>query len=162
MPRHTECACYFEKNPMPDFDDDHPPRRPADELRRIVRYQRWIVAVVLAQIALWLGFVLLSWVRGDRPEAGLGFPTVLTFILGGVGGIFAFLTYWSIRGPFAAIVMGLGSMPPCMGILVLMVVNSTATNVLKANGVRVRFFWGALESDITDDHELDDEEDEGW
>src|SRR5262249_42163348 len=124
--------------------------------------QRWIVAVVLAQIALWLGFMLLSWVGGQNPRAGLGFPTVLTFILGGVGGIYAFLTYWTIRGPLAAVVMGLGSVPPCMSIFVLMVVNATATNVLKANDVRVRFFWGAMESDIRDDHELLDEDDAGW
>lgn len=153
---------FFRTTPetlMPEFDDDDP-RRPADELRRIIRYQRWIVAIVLAQIALWLGFVLLSWVGGQNPGGGLGFPTVLTFFLGAAGGVFAFLTYWSIRGPLAAIIMGLGAIPPCMGILVLMVVNSTATNVLKSNGVRMRFFWGAVESDIPDDDELYD--DEGW
>lgn len=146
---------------MSEFDDDLP-RRPAAELRRIARYQRWIVAVVLAQIALWLGFILLSLISGQNPGSGLRFPTILTFFLGGVGGIYAFLTYWSIRGPFAALIMGLGSIPPCMGIFVLMVVNATATGVLKENGVRLWFFWGAMESDILDDHELGDEEDEGW
>jgi hypothetical protein len=40
--------------PMPlryDFDEDGL-RRPADDLRRLVRYQRWVMGVVLAQIAL--------------------------------------------------------------------------------------------------------------
>lgn len=147
---------------MSEFDTEFAARRPADELRRIVRYQRWIVAIVLAQIALWIGFVLLSWIGGQSPDGKLGFPTILTFILGGAGGIFAFLTYWSLRGPFAAVIMGLGSIPPCMGIFVLMVVNATATSVLKANDVRIRFFWGAIESDIPDDYELLDEDDAGW
>jgi len=144
---------------MPEPEDDAP-RRPADQLRRIARYQRWVVALILAQLALWVGYVLLTLFRGDSVGAGLGFPVTLTFILGGAGGIYTFLLYWTVRGPFAAVVMGLGAVPPCLGLLVLVAANAAATAVLKANGVPVLMFGGAIESDIDD--EPDDEDDADW
>jgi len=144
---------------MPDFTDDRP-RRPADELRRIVRYQRWVVAILLAQIALWVGYIAIGLVRGAPVVGGLRFPTLLTFILGGVGGIYTFLLYWSIRNPFIAIVMGAGTVVPCIGVLVLLAANTAATSILKDHGVRVGFL-GAFESDIPDDS-LADEDDAGW
>src|SRR5687767_13815661 len=78
--------------------------RSAEELRRIIRYQRWLIAVVLAQLALWGGFVALGVLGRGGFGGGVNFPIVLTFILGGVGGIFVFLISWELRGPFAACV----------------------------------------------------------
>jgi hypothetical protein len=142
---------------MADSEDDAP-RFAADELRRIARYQRWVVATLLAQLALWVGYVLLSGGRDVR--GGLGFPTILTFILGGVGGIYTFLLYWTVRGPFAAVVMGLGAVPPCMGVLVLLLAHGTATTALRTNGVPVGVFGADLDA-IDDRHPYDDE-DAGW
>jgi hypothetical protein len=145
---------------MPE-PEDGAPRRTADELRRIARYQRWIIGIMLAQLALWVGYILIAAARGADVHAGLRLPTIITFALGGVGGIYTFLLYWTIRGPFAAVVMGLGAVPPCIGLLVLLTVNGAATAVLRANGVRVWLLGGAIEGDIPD-WEGGDEEEEGW
>ena len=143
-----------------EFEGDAP-RRPADELRRIARYQRWVIAIMLAQAALWVGYLLLSYARGENPREGLGLPVRLTFLLGGVGGIFTFLLYWTLRGPFLALVMGLAAVPPCFGMLVMVVASAKATEVLKQNGVRVAKFFGAFDGDIHDYEELDTD-DAGW
>jgi hypothetical protein len=144
---------------MPEFDDDAP-RRPPEELRRIARYQRWVVATILAQLALWAGYVVLALFSGAHLANGLRFPVIVSFVLGAVGGIYAFLIYWTARGPFVAVVMGLGSLPPCLGLLVLAVVHGTATTVLRANGVPVGVFGADVDA-IADSGAYDDE-DAGW
>jgi hypothetical protein len=135
--------------------------RSADELRRIVRYQRWLIAVVLGQLALWLGYIaLLVLGRGRGPD--MGFPVALTFILGCAGGIFVFLLSWELRGAFAAIVFGLATVVPCMGLIVLTLVNGYATAELKKHGVRVGVFGASL-ADVRDRPDLyDADEDAGW
>jgi len=135
--------------------------RSADELRRIVRYQRWLIAVVLAQLALWLGFIALM-VLGRGRGPGMGFPVALTFALGCAGGIFVFLLSWELRGAFAALVFGLATVVPCMGLIVLTLVNGYATAELKKHGVRVGVF-GASPADVRDRPDFyDADEDAGW
>src|SRR6476661_1207590 len=139
---------------MPDFDDLSP-RRPAAQLRRIARYQRWVVSILLAELALWVGYLVIGAVRGAPIYAGLRFPTILSLILGGVGGIYTFLLYWTVRGPFVAMMMGIAAVPPVLVSIVLLLANTTATTVLKDQGIRTSLF-GTFESDIPDDT-LDDE-----
>ncbi len=134
--------------------------RSADALRRIVRYQRWLIAVVLAQLALWLGFIALAFLGNGRTPA-MPFPVVLTFILGGVGGVFVFLLSWELRGPFAAVVFGLATFVPCMGLVVLTLVNGYASTELRKHGVKVGLFGASLAA-VDERPSLYDDEDAGW
>jgi hypothetical protein len=143
-----------------DLDDDGVLRRPADDLRRLARYQRWIVGVVLAQIALWIGFLLLSLVRGEAVGDGMGFPLFLTVVLGFAGGLFAFLIYCTVRNPVIGLVMGAACVPPFLGVLALVVVNGVATRALESDGILVGMF-GADADAIEDVPGLYDEQD-GW
>lgn len=72
------------------------------------------------------------------------FPVVLTVILGVVGGIFVFLLSWELRGPFAAVVFGLATAVPCMGLIILTLVNGYATTELRKHGVPVGMFGASL------------------
>ena len=145
---------------MPEYDDDPPPRRSADDLRRLARYQRWIVAVVLAQVGLWIGYLVLALAR-DEPIAGPPrFTIILTVILGCAGGIFAFLIYCTVRNPVSGLMMAAACIPPLLGLLALVVVNSTATRELEANGVPVGMF--GADPDIIEDIPGLYDEDEGW
>jgi hypothetical protein len=144
---------------MSEFDDEAP-RRPADDLRRLARYQRWIVGTFLAQLALWLGYLLLSLVRGEALRDGMGFPLFLTVALGCAGGVFAFLIYCTVRNPVVGFVMGAACIPPFLGVLALVVVNGVATRALQSDGVRVGMF-GADADAIEDVPGLYDE-DAGW
>src|SRR5262245_6904880 len=125
---------------MPEFDDPDAPRRPAEELRRVARYQRWIVGAVFCQLALWLGYYIRM--HGYLTDFGnqTNLPVAITFIIGIAGGVYAFLIYWTIRNPLWAGVMGLACFLPFLGLLALTVVNGTATRFLTANGVRVGWF----------------------
>ncbi len=145
-----------------DDEFGRPGERSADELKRIIRYQRWLIAVVLAQLALWLGFIALTAMgRGRINDDAMNFPIVLTFILGGVGGIFVFLLSWELRGAFAAVVFGLATVIPCMGLIILTLVNGYASTELKKHGVKVGVF-GASVSDVDERPSPYDDEDAGW
>lgn len=150
---------------MAVWDDEfgRPGERSPDSLRRIVRYQRWLIAVVLAQLALWLGFVALTALgRGRVTDDTMSFPVVLTLILGGVGGIYVFLLSWELRGAFGAFVFGLATVVPCMGLIVLTLVNGYATAELRKYGVTVGVF-GASPADVDDrPSPYDDDADAGW
>jgi len=149
---------------MSSFDGEFGRRteRSPDQLRRIVRYQRWLIAVVLAQLMLWLGFIALMVLARDRDvDDMMPFPMVLTLFLGVVGGIFVALTAWELRGGFAAVVFGLATFVPCMGLIVITLVNGYATTELKKHGIRVGIF-GATVADIDDRPSLYDDEDAGW
>jgi hypothetical protein len=147
---------------MTAFDDEfgRAESRPAEELRRIARYQRWLIAVVLAQLALWGGFIALS-VLGRGREPDMHFPVILTLLLGCVGGIYVFMLSWELRGAFAAVVFGFATVVPCMGLLILTMVNGYATTELKKHGVPVGVF-GANLAAIDERASLYDDEDAGW
>ena len=147
---------------MGAFDDEFGPaaERPPDALRRIVRYQRWLITVVLAQLVLWGGFIAVMALSRGR-GASVQFPVVLTFILGAVGGVFVFLLAWELRGPFAAVVFGLATVFPCLGLLILTLVNGYATTELRKHGIPVGIF-GASTDAISDRPSLYDDEDAGW
>lgn len=145
---------------MAAFDDEFgPPERSVEALKRIARYQRWLVAVVLAQLALWAGFIGLTLVGGGGNS--VQFPVALTFLLGCVGGIYVFLLSWELKGPFAAFVFAPATVFPCMGLLILTLVNGYASAELKRHGIKVGVF-GASERAITERPSLYDDEDAGW
>ncbi|MCE9566124.1 MAG: hypothetical protein K8U57_29230 [Planctomycetes bacterium] len=162
---------------MPDFDEDNP-RLPVEELKRIAGYQRWVIACVLAQVTMWLGILVMNVADGDLVE--LDIPVLVTCLLGGVGGIFAFLIYQAIRDPLWAGVMGLAVIVPAVGVfllpslswltvllpvmslLALTVVTSATTQVLNRNGVKIGLF-GADLNEIKESFEYEDDgEDPGW
>ncbi len=139
-----------------------PAERSADELRRIVRYQRWLIAVVLAQLALWGGFILIG-VLGNRFAGTPRMPVILTFILGAVGGIYVFLLCWELkRGGIVAFMLGAATFVPCMGLLVMTLVNGYATTELRKHGVKVGVFGASLAAVDERPSLYDEDEDAGW
>jgi hypothetical protein len=147
---------------MPVYDDEDAvgPQTPADDLRRVARYQRWVIATVLAQITLWIGYLVLGSLNGSGFGGGGRFAVVLTVALGCVGGVYTFLIYWTLRQPVQAVVIGLACLPPLIGLFGLMAVNMAATRMLGSNGVSVGVFGADLDS-IEDTPGLYDE-DAGW
>lgn len=134
-------------------------KRSLDSLRRIARYQRWIIAVVLAQLAL-VGYVALAELGRGR-AADTDFPIALALISGGVGAAFVFMLSWELRGAFAAIAFGLATLVPVMGVLILTLVNGYASAELKKHGLKVGIF-GANFAEVQDRPVLYDIDDAGW
>jgi len=130
------------------------------ELKLIARYQRWVIACVLAQITMWLCLLVMSFLERGWIETDI--PLFLTVLLDIAGAVYAFLIYWTMRNPFLAVVMGLASIPPLLGLLALTAVNSTATRTLTANGVHVGFFGVDLNKMEEEGGIYYDDEDAGW
>lgn len=148
------------------FDDesDHPFDRPEydpERLRRLARYQRWLIAVVLAQLVVWFGFVVVLISSRNLDGGAIRVPIVLTFVLNVVGAIHVFLASWELRGAVAAVGFGLATLFPFLGLLIITMVNGQATTELKKHGVYVGIF-GASAADIVDRPSPYDDEDAGW
>ncbi len=77
-----------------------------------------------------------------RPIISLAIPVV-----GLAGAVFVFLLAIKIFGTGVGVLLGILSMIPCLGLLVLLTVNGRATEVLKQNGVKVGLL-GAKISEI--------------
>jgi hypothetical protein len=140
--------------------DDAGPRTSTDQLRRVARYHRWVIAAALAQVTLWVVCLVLVALGYTDFSPRLHFPVVLTVALGGVGGVYTFLVYWTLRKPVLAVVMGLASVPPLLGLFSLLAVNGTATRTLAADGVEVGLFGADL--DATEHTPGLTDEDGGW
>ncbi|MDY3554663.1 hypothetical protein R5W24_003789 [Gemmata sp. JC717] len=145
---------------MSAFDDEFgPPERPVAALKRVARYQRWLIAVVLGQLILWAG--LVAWTLVSQRDLNVPLLKTLTLILGAVGAVFVFLLSWELKGPFAAVVFAAVTILPCAGFIVLMLVSGYASSELKRNGVKVGIF-DTSGSSITDRPSLYDDEGAGW
>ena len=69
----------------------------------------------------------------------------LPVVLAGV--VFVFLLALKAYHPVVGILLGIGALIPCLGIIFLLIVNAKATEILKQNGIKVGFF-GARLSDL--------------
>jgi hypothetical protein len=147
--------------------------RSADGLRRIIRYQKWLIFVVLAQLALWAFVLLFAIVRDNWPD--MGFPKAVTFLLGCTGGIFVFLLSWELRGTFGAIAFGLATVIPYgalalgfaaaisfLGVFILTLVNGYASAELREHGMTVGVFGASLAAVQERPGLYDVDEDAGW
>lgn len=127
-------------NPFRAPESDFAPVQPVqgvlsgnrEDLRRVAKYQRAIMFCILAYLAA----VPLQFIVPQEllPFVGIGAGLVVI-----TGMVFVFLLSTKVYGVALGIVLGLFSLIPCLGLLILLMVNSKATNVLKSNGIKVGF-----------------------
>ena len=102
---------------------------PAD-LKSVAKYQKGIlVCILIYLIAIVVQFLLPPEVR---PLLGLGVIVLLI-----VATVFVFLLAMKVYSTGLGILLGILTLVPCVGLIVLLVVNGKATNVLKQNGIKV-------------------------
>ena len=126
-------------------------------LRAIAQYQKVLILCLLVQLLAWVGFILLN-LTGENAAERLPLRVMggLTVFLGLFGGVFVLLLGMKVSGPTLGVILGILTVIPCLGLIVILVMSLLATSTLKAAGVRVGLF-GARMSDIRD--RLDDEYD---
>jgi hypothetical protein len=134
---------------VPDPDD--PPedeRRPPADLRRIALYQRLLILCLLAQLLLWVGYVVAvtTGLARDNGE-GAVLALIWTAGIGLLGGAIVFLVTAKLDGAALGLMLGALTVIPCLGLVAITAVSTRATAALRANGVRVGLF-GARSSDI--------------
>ena len=119
-----------------------------EELRNVAKYQKGILFCILIQLLnIALQIVL---VYGLNIEPGTGFRLVqngLSVVVGVASTIFVFLLAVNVYSKGVGIALGILTLTPCIGLIVLLIVNGKATSVLTRNGIKVGLL-GAHRSQI--------------
>ena len=101
-----------------------------DDLRNVARFQKGIIVCILIDLIALVGQCALP--LEVRLLVGIG-----VLFVGLVGAVFVFLLAIKTYGTGLGIVLGILSLVPLIGLIVLLVVNGKATNILKQNGIKV-------------------------
>jgi hypothetical protein len=109
-----------------------------EDLRSVAQYQKGIlVCILIYLVAVFCQFLI-------PPEFRL-FLALGVLVIGLVGTVFVFLLAMKVYGAALGVFLGILTLIPCVGLIVLLVVNGKATSVLKQNGIRV----GLLGADLS-------------
>ncbi len=102
-----------------------------EDLRKVATYQRGVLFCILIQI---LGTIVnIAIVPAElRVIVAMGLLVVAL-----AGTVFVFLLAMHVYSTALGMVIGVLSLVPCLGLLVLLIVNTKATTVLRQNGVKV-------------------------
>lgn len=98
-----------------------------EDLRKVAVYQRGMILCILVNILLYVGMLMF-------PVLQIAYIIVAIVQLVFVFGL-ASRTYNIV----AALLLTVLAIIPCLGLLILLMVNQRATSVLKANGIHVGF-----------------------
>ena len=101
-----------------------------EDLRSVAKFQKGILVCILIYLVAVIGQFALP--VQIRPFVGFGVLAV-----GIAGAVFVFLLSIKIYGTGLGIVLGILSLVPLVGLIVLLIVNGKATGVLKQNGIKV-------------------------
>lgn len=101
-----------------------------EDLKKVAVYQKGIMICILIYLLAVITQFLL-------PAEMRVFLQLAVLIVGIVGMVFVFLMSTQIYGVVLGIFLGLATLIPCIGLLVLLMVNGSATRILKENGIRV-------------------------
>ncbi|MEQ8789243.1 MAG: hypothetical protein RIC55_23315 [Pirellulaceae bacterium] len=101
-----------------------------EDLRGVAKCQKGIIVCILIYlIAVICQFAIPPEIR---PFLGLG-----VLALGVVGTVFVFLLAIKVYSTGVGVLLGILTLIPCVGLIVLLVINAKATGVLKQNGIKV-------------------------
>lgn len=108
-----------------------------EDVRSIAIYQKGILVCIVFYLCDVIGQFFVP--EQLRPFLGLG-----VLLIGLMGMVFVFLLAIKIYGTGAGIVLGLLTFIPCVGLIILLIVNGRATNVLRQNGYTVGLLGARL------------------
>ena len=115
-----------------------------NDLRDIARRQRAIMLCILAEIVLIICYVVL-------PDPLKLFARIAIFAAQITAMVFVFMLAIAIYNTGVGIVLGILTLIPLIGLIVLLIVNGKATNILRQHGIKVGLM-GADMSQVPDTH----------
>ena len=101
-----------------------------EDLRRVAKYQRGILLCILIYFVALIGQFALP--PGMRPLLGVG---VLLVML--VSTVFVFLLATKLYGTVSGVLLGILTMIPLIGLIMLLILNGKATGILQQNKIKV-------------------------
>ena len=111
-----------------------------EDLRSVAKFQKGIILCILIQLVALVGQFALP--PAVRPILGLGI-----LVVGLAGTACVFLLAVKVYSTAVGILLGILALIPCIGLIVLLIVNGKATGILKRNGIKVGLL-GAKLSDV--------------
>ena len=131
----------------------------AGDLRTVAVSQKAVIFCILAQL---VAYVVLLVVNNLTPQLGMlaAIGLVALYLAVAITAtVFLFMLAVKLYGTGTGVVLGLLTLLPCIGLFVLLIINSKATGVLQENGVRVGLF-GANMGDLPRSRPRRDEDDD--
>jgi hypothetical protein len=111
------------------------------DVRAVAVYQKGILVCISAYLLLLLGQIVAHVVMPAPPLL----PVALLQLAAGLAGmVFVFLLSTKVFGIVLGILLGILTVVPCLGLLVLLIINGKATSVLRQNGHRVGLMGARL------------------
>jgi hypothetical protein len=90
--------------------------------------------MVMYCILAYLTLVLVQFVLPEEVRLFLGLAALAVSI---TAAVFVFMLAMSVYNTGTGIVLGILTLIPCVGLIVLLIINGKATNVLRAHGLKV-------------------------
>ncbi len=101
-----------------------------EDLRSVAKYQKGILVCILIYLCAVIGQFAIP--AELRPIIALGILAV-----GLAGTVFVFLLAIKVYSVGVGVLLGVLTLVPCIGLIVLLIVNGKATGILKQNGIKV-------------------------
>ena len=108
-----------------------------EDVRSVAVYQKGILVCILIQLVAIAGQFALP--ADLRMIAG-----VPILIVGIVGTVFVFMLSTKVYSTAVGVILGIITLMPCIGLIVLLVVNGKATKILQQNGHKVGLLGAKL------------------
>ncbi len=152
-PRRRREEGYDDEDDRPrrkrrrDDDEEDLPRVNRAYLREVAWLQKAVMLCLLAYVAAIPVSIALNALPPNLQLLGsvvLGLYALVVLL---TAAVFVFMMALKVYSTGVGVLLGLLTLIPCVGLIVLLVINSKATGVLKQNGVRVGLF-GANSSDL--------------
>jgi hypothetical protein len=104
------------------------------DVRAVALYQKGVLVCILLYFCCILGQIAAQFVLPPSTAILFGLGVI---VAGLAGLVFVFLMATKVYGVGIGIAMGVLTLMPCLGLIVLLLVNGKATKVLQQNGFRV-------------------------
>jgi predicted Zn finger-like uncharacterized protein len=128
-------------------EDDEEPRLKKADVRAVAWFQKAIILCILANLATIPIRVGLETMGGDAGLLGLIILLVYYLAVAITATVFVFMLAVKIYSSGVGVLLGILTLIPCIGLIVLLIINARATSILKKHGVRVGLL-GANSADL--------------
>jgi hypothetical protein len=115
------------------------------DVRQVAVAQKAILICILIQIANIVFQLAVVFGKLPVPQAVLLGCSVVSLVSGVVSAVFVFIMAIRVYSTGLGILFGILALIPCVGLIVLLMVNGKATKILQANGYKV----GLLGADLS-------------
>ncbi len=112
-----------------------PPGIDREKLRRVAKYQQWVIYALLAMIVLYIAFGIAR-----ESSIAVSGPIAIVYMGTWVFSMVAiFLLAKELHHVAIAVLLAVLMIVPCISLLTLLIVNGKATGYLQQHGIKVGF-----------------------